>query len=197
MARSEITLDHKTQDTLRHLVGQKVERVVSRTFGLSKDSESGRVETSPIGLVTTSGDCIVLEFASIDVGPRAEVFVLEANTRYEARRWPGGPLIELEDITELVSGFEPEKVISADIISSAHYFELPRNSRTIWVDDGVCANLESGSKLLVCEAESVPLLGAIFVERDESNGSALNNWKVSPFRLRPLESFAGYGNAST
>jgi hypothetical protein len=103
----------------------------------------------------------------------------------------GGPLIELEDITDLVPGFEPEKVISADIISSARYFELPRNSLTIWVDDGVSANLESGSKLLVCEAESVPLLGTIFVERGESGGITLNNWKVRPFRQRPLEFFAG------
>jgi hypothetical protein len=90
MAYSEITLDYKTEETLRQLVGQRVERVLSTTFGLSKDSESGRVETSPIGLVTTSGACFVLSFASIDVGPGVEVSVLEASTRYEARRWPGG-----------------------------------------------------------------------------------------------------------
>jgi hypothetical protein len=190
MAYSEIILHPNTEDTLRQLVGHRVERVVSTSFGLSKHSESGRVETSPIGLVTTSGACIVLSFESIDVGPGVEVSVLEANTRYEARRWPGGPLIELEDITNLVTGFEPEMVTSVDIISSARSFELPGNSRTIWVDDGVCANLESGSRLLVCEAESVPLRGAIFVEQGESGGRTLNTWKVRPFRLRSLEFFA-------
>lgn len=181
-----LKLHSGSRHMLGAFIGERIKSITALSAGLSVDAQNGIVKTSHFELMSQAGEKLLLSFSAVDLKLGIEVFLLEAEIARELRKWPDGPVLEMQDVSYLIHGFEAGRVQRIDVLSSQYQFELPDNDETIWVDDGVALHMENDTVLVVCEAEDMPTLGRVLAGDELEVADKLEHFKTRAYRWRSV-----------